>query len=151
MGEFSLVDAKVVDLLVMEPRGADELVRPELVEECWPQARIRGELAIFREPLRKRAGTDDEAKAFLDLGSHALARLAAIEAHKSLKDDRQGKSFAFGCLRGEDAIAVMAAPELDSFEPLIALAFPGDAGAAAVEATLGVRANEGLTLWRQAG
>src|SRR5262249_16114025 len=54
----------------------------------------------------------------------------------------QGEGFAFGDLRGKDAIAIMAPPELDGFELLVALAFAGDAQASAVEAALAVIADK---------
>ena len=54
-----------------------------------------------------------------------------------------GKRFAFDDLRGEDAVAVVAVPELDRLQFLIPLAFPGDARTLAVDAALGIRADEG--------
>jgi hypothetical protein len=49
--EFSLMDAIVIDLLVMEPGGADELVRSESMQELRAQARIRGQRPILADPL----------------------------------------------------------------------------------------------------
>ena len=45
--EFSLVDTVVVHLLVVEPRGADELVRRELREQFPAQARMRSQWPIL--------------------------------------------------------------------------------------------------------
>ena len=54
--KLSLVDAIVIDLLVMEPGGADELVRFEAMEEFRAQARIGGQRPIFGQPLGETPG-----------------------------------------------------------------------------------------------
>ena len=41
-GVLPLIYAVMVDLLVVEPGGADEVVRPKLRKERWAQARICG-------------------------------------------------------------------------------------------------------------
>ena len=96
-----------------------------------------------------------EAEAFLDVRGNARARVVMVVAHECIEDDGERKGFALGDLRGEDPVAVMAPPELDSFELLVAFAFPGDAQAVAVETALALVANEALMstrcrvgLWR---
>ena len=140
--ELSLVNAIVVDLLVMESRGADELVRPESMEELGAYARIGRQRPVLGKPLREGPVADAEAEAFLDVGRNTLPGLTLVVAYEGIKDDGQREGFAFGDLRSKDAVAVMAAPELDGFELLVAFAFAGDAGAPAVEAALALLADE---------
>ena len=142
IAKLSLVDAVVVDLLVMEPGGTDELVQLVLMEEFRAQARIRGERPVLGKPLRERPGTDPEAEVFLEVGHDCLACLAAIIAYEGIKNDCEREGFAFGDLRGKDPVAVMAPPELDGLEFFVALAFPGDAQAPTVEASLALLADE---------
>ena len=136
------VDAIVIDLLVVEPCGADELVRPELRQERCPQARIGRQRPILGKPLGERPGAEGEAKTFLEVGGNLLTGVAAIVARERIKDDGQGKGFAFSDLRSEDPVAVMASPELDGFELFVAPAFPGDPQAMAVEAAFTLIADE---------
>src|SRR6266446_2058594 len=76
--ELPLMDAVVVDLLVVKSCGANQLVRPERMEERWAQTRISGQLPILGKPLGEGAGTDAQAEPLLDMNSNALARVAAI-------------------------------------------------------------------------
>jgi hypothetical protein len=138
------VDAIVIDLLVVEPCGADELVRPELRQERCPQARIGRQRPILGKPLGERPGTEGEAKAFLEAGGNLLTGIAVIVTRERIKYDGEREGFAFGDLRSKDAIAVMAVPELDRLQLLVALAFPGDTQAMAVEAALVLIADERL-------
>src|SRR5690349_12012105 len=116
VGELSLMNAVVVDLLVVEPGGADELVRPESMQEYRAQPRIRGERPVLGKPLRERAGTEVQAETFPDVGGNTLACLSLVVAHDGIKNNGQGESFAFGNLRGEHAVAVVTPPELDGFK-----------------------------------
>ena len=83
-----------------------------------------------------------QTKAFPDVDGNALARLALIVTHEGIKNNSQGKGFAFGNLRGEHPVTVMAAPELDSLKLFVAFAFAGDAGTAAVEAPFALITDE---------
>jgi hypothetical protein len=85
-----------------------------------------------------------QAEACLDMHGNALAGLTLVVAHERIKDDREREGFAFGDLRREDAVAVVAAPELDSLKLFVAFAFAGNAGAPAVEAALALLADEAL-------
>jgi hypothetical protein len=58
VGELPLMDAIVVDLLVVEPGGAEKLVRPELMEELWAQTGIGGQLPVLGKPLGEGSRTD---------------------------------------------------------------------------------------------
>src|SRR5712691_9544612 len=85
-GKLSLVDAVVVDLLVVEAGGADELVRPELRQELCAQTGIRRQLPVLGKPLGEGSGTDAQAEPLLDMDSNALARVAAIVAHEGIEN-----------------------------------------------------------------
>ena len=117
----------------MESGGTDELVRPEVREELCTQARIG----------RERPGAHAETEALLNIRGNSLASIAPVVAHEGLEDNGKREGFALGDLRGEDAVAGMAVPELHGLELFVALPFPGDAGAPAVDAALGIRADEG--------
>jgi len=65
--ELSLVDTVVVDLLVVEPGGANQLVWPELKQELWAQTGIGGQLPILGQPLGERSGADAHAEPLLDM------------------------------------------------------------------------------------
>ena len=142
VGELSLVDTVVIDLLVMEPGRADELMRSESMQEFRVQPRIGGQRPILGKPLGEGARADFQAEALLNVGRNALTCLPVVVAHDGIKDDSEREGFAFGDLRGEDPVAVMAPPELDGLQLLIAPAFAGDAGAPAVKATLALVADE---------
>ena len=142
--ELPLVDAVVVHLLMVKTRGADELVWPELRKERWSQACISGQLSILSKPLGESAGADAEAKAFLEMCGNMLACLTAIVAHESIHDDSKRECFALGNLGSEDAVTVMATPELDSLQFLVAFAFPRNAQAVAVEAALALVTDQAL-------
>ena len=140
--KLSLVDAVVVHLLMVEPGRADELVWPKLRKERWSQACISGQLSILSKPLGERSGADAEAKAFLEMRGNMLACLTAIVAHESIHDDSKRECFALGNLGSEDPIAVMAPPQLDGLQFLIAPAFTRDAQAVAIEAALALVTDE---------
>src|SRR5712691_9797792 len=126
----------MVDLLVVEPGGANQLVWPELKQELWAQTGIGGQLPILGKPLGEGPGADAHAEPLLDMDGNAFACVATIVAHEGFEDDSKREGFALGNLGSEDAVAVMATPELDGLELLVALAFPGDAPAMAVETAL---------------
>src|SRR5262252_8393581 len=81
-GEFSLVDAVVIHLLVMEPGRADELVRLEVREELCTQASISSQWPVLGKPLGKCSGAEVQAEAFLDVCGDVVTRIAAIIAHE---------------------------------------------------------------------
>ena len=106
------------------------------------QTCVGGEWFVLGEPLRKGTQTEAYAETLGDTRGNALSRLTAVVETETLKDDLEREGFAFGNLRGEDAVAIMAAPALDDFMLFIALAFPCDARTLAVDAALKVRADE---------
>jgi len=81
---------------------------------------------------------------FKGLGGNALAGIPLVVVHEGIKDNGQGKGFAFGDLRGEHAVAVMTPPKLDGFELFVAFAFFGNVGAPAVEAPFALLPDEAL-------
>jgi hypothetical protein len=83
-----------------------------------------------------------QAEAFLDVGHNTLPGLPLVVAHERIKNNGQGKGFAFGDLRSEHAVAVVTPPELDGFELFVAFAFAGNAGAPAIQAALALLADE---------
>src|SRR5881296_2203815 len=117
-------------------------MRLEAMQETRTQARIGCQRPVLGKPLRECARTHAQAEAFFDIGDHSPACLPAVVAHKRIEDHREGKGFALGNLRGEDPVAVMASPELDGLQLFVAFAFPGEAGAPAVEASLALIADE---------
>jgi hypothetical protein len=80
VGELPVVDAVVIHLLVVEPGGTDELVRPESMQERCTQACVGRQRPVLGKPLRERAGTEMQTKAFPDVDGNALARLALVVA-----------------------------------------------------------------------
>ena len=99
---------------------------------------------VLSEPLREGAGAHAHTETLFDPLCHALPRLAAIVETETLQDHLERKGFAFGDLRGEDAVAVVAEPKLDRLQFLISLAFSGDARTFTVDAALGIRTDKGL-------
>jgi hypothetical protein len=71
-----------------------------------------------------------------------LSCLAAVKAAERFEDDFEWGGLSFDRLWGEDAVTGMAVPALDGFMFFVALPFPGDAGACAVEAAFEIGANE---------
>ena len=142
-GELALMQAVGIDLLVMEPGGADEGVRREACEGAGAQARVGGEFPVLGQPLRKGTGAQAQAETFLDPLCHAPTRLATVIETETLQDHLERGALPLHNLRCEDAVAVMAVPELDRLQLLIPLAFPGDAPALTVDAALGIRTDEG--------
>jgi hypothetical protein len=69
--------------------------------------------------------------------------VAVVVKRKTTEDDFERVRFAFGELRSEDACAVAAVPELNRLEFFLTLPFLDNAGAGAVGAALGQRANDG--------
>ena len=108
------------------------------------QTRVGGELAVLGKPLREGTGAQSETETFLDPVCHAPARLPAVVETEALQDHLERGTLPLHDLWREDAVAVVAVPELDRLKFLVPLAFPGDARALAVDTTLGVRADEGL-------
>src|SRR5438128_11214235 len=84
--ELPVMDAVVVDLLVVKPGGADELMMPKLREEFCAQTRIGGQLAIRSQPLGEGPGADVHAEPLLDMDGNALARVATVVAHDSIEE-----------------------------------------------------------------
>ncbi len=78
-------------------------------------------------PVGEGPGADVHAEPLLDMDGNALARITTVVAHDSIEDNGQGEGFAFGDLRSEGPVAVMATPELDGLGLLVASAFPGNA------------------------
>ncbi len=78
VGELPLMDAVVIHLLVVEPGGADELVRPKSMQEFGAQQCIRRQRPILGKPLRKGPGAEVQAKAFLAMDGNTLARLTLV-------------------------------------------------------------------------
>jgi len=73
---------------------------------------------------------------------NTVTRLTVRVAHERIEENSQWEGFALDDLRSEALVAVMAAPELDSLEILVAPAFPSDAQTVAVEATLALGADK---------
>src|SRR2546428_13266019 len=86
-GELSLVDAVVVDLLVVEPSRTDELVRPKLRQDLCAQTGIRRQRPILSKPLGEGPGADAHAEPLLDMDSNALTRIAMVVAHESIENN----------------------------------------------------------------
>ena len=126
-GEFALVQAVRVDLLVMESGGADEGVRREEREGMRAQARVGGEFPVLGKPLREGTGAHAEAETLLDPVCHALARLATVVETETLQDHLERGALPVHNLGRKDAVAVVAVPELDCLQLFIPLAFLGDA------------------------
>ena len=118
-------------------------MRREAREGSGAQARVGGELAVLGQPLREGTGTHAEAETLLDPLCHASTRLATVVETEALQDHLERGTLPLHYLRCEDAVAVMAEPELNRLQLLIPLAFPGDARALTVDAALGIRADEG--------
>src|SRR5579863_3002545 len=105
-------------------------------------SRIRREVPIFREPRRERPGRYADAEARPNMLGGSLTRLASVIIDEGFEDNFQRVTFALCALRGEDPITGAAIPQLDGLKLFVALAFPGDFGAAAVNATLEFLANQ---------
>ena len=113
-------------------------------DSAGAQARIGGKLAVLGKPLREGTGAQGEAETLLDPVCHAPARLPSVVETEALQDHLEWSVLPLHNLRREDAVAVVAVPELDSLKFLVPLAFLGNAGAVAVDTALGIRTDEGL-------
>jgi hypothetical protein len=142
--ELSLVNAVVVDLLVMEPGGTDEGVRREAREGMRAQPRVGCQRPILGKPLQEGTGAHAYAETLLDPLCHAPTRLAPVVETEALQDHLERGALPLHDLWREDAVAVVAEPELDRLQVLTPLAFPGDAWALTVDTALGIRTDEGL-------
>ena len=120
-------------------------MRRKAREGMRAQARIGGELAVLGKPLREGTGTHAHAEALLDPVCHTLPRLATVVETETLQDHLERGALPVHHLRCEDAVTVVAVPELNRLQLLIPLAFPGDARALAVDTVLGIRTDKGLT------
>ena len=107
------------------------------------QARVGGEFPVLGKPLREGTGTQAQAETFLDPVCHAPTCLAAVVETETLQDHLERGALPLHNLRCEDAVAVVAVPELDRLQLLIPLAFPGNARALTVDTALGIRTDEG--------
>jgi hypothetical protein len=69
----------VIDLLVVQPNGADDAVGAIVSSVRVAESRIRGERAIFGEPRRERPGGYGDAETLPSIFGGSLARFASVE------------------------------------------------------------------------
>src|ERR1700727_1481167 len=131
-----------VHFLMMQAYRTNDAIGPIASVLRVAKARVGGEFPILGQPRRQGARRDGDAEAFLDALRDVRSSVAAVVEHQRLENDLQRIGLALGALRREDAIAIVAVPQLDRLELLVALALAGDLGAVAEDAALQVRANQ---------
>src|SRR6266853_2664620 len=128
------MDPVQIHLLMVQPDGTNDSVRPEVRRTLGAQSRISRELAVLRKPRRQRARGHGDAEALFDSFRGVLSSLAPIVEHQGFENDLERIRPTLRALRREGAVAVPAIPELNGLELLAPHPFPADLRALAVDA-----------------
>ncbi len=140
--EFAAMGAEHIDLFVMQPRGADELVWSEVRSDMRPECGVGREVAVLGEPCRQGTGAHGKAEPFLETCGGFRGGVPLVIEGQGFKDDLEGVGLALGDLWGEDSLAVGAVPELHGLVLFVALPFFGDGRASTVDAAFEISADE---------
>ncbi len=142
--ELTTMGAEHIDLFVMEPRGADELVWSEVRSDVRPELGVGREVAVFGEPGSQGTGAHGKAEPFLETCGGFRGGVPLGIERQGFKDDLEGVGLALGDLGCEHPLAAGAVPELHGLVLFVAFPFFSDGRTSAVDAAFEIGADRVL-------